>query len=141
MPVREFTVNLPVRDLKASISFFGQLGFTFNPKFTDEKAACMMINDHAFVMLLSEPFFKTFIKKQLCTASTHTEGLQGVSCASRADVDELVDKAMKGGAKPAMDPQDHGFMYLRSFYDLDDHHWEFFWMDETAMQHTPGATQ
>jgi predicted lactoylglutathione lyase len=130
---REIFVNLSVRDLKKSQSFFGALGFEFNPKFTDDKAACMIINEHAYVMLLSEPFFKTFTRRKVCDTSEQTEGLFAVSCPSRAAVDDIVEKALAAGGKPAMDPQDHGFMYGWSFYDLDGHHWEVMWMDPAAM--------
>jgi predicted lactoylglutathione lyase len=129
---RKIFVNLAVRDVKKSMDFFAKLGFTFNPKFTDDNAACMIISDEAFVMLLGEPFFKTFTKRELCDTSRQTEGLFAISCESRAEVDDLVKKAVAAGAKNAMDPQDHGFMYGWSFYDLDEHHWEVFWMDPKA---------
>lgn len=130
---RKIFVNLAVRDLKKSMDFFSELGFGFNPKFTDDKAACMIINDEAFVMLLGEPFFKTFTTRELCDTSRQTEGLFAISCESRAKVDDLVKKAVAAGGKHAMDPQDHGFMYGWSFYDLDGHHWEVMWMDSKAV--------
>jgi uncharacterized protein len=112
---RQIFVNLAVRDVKKSIDFFSTLGFTFNPQFTDDKAACMIVNDKAaFVMLLNEPFFKTFTKRTICDTSTHTEGLFALSCSSRAEVDDMVKTAIAAGGKPAMDPQDHGFMYASS---------------------------
>ena len=129
---RKIFVNLAVRDVKQSMDFFAKLGFKFNPKFTDDNAACMIVSDEAFVMLLGEPFFKTFTKRELCDTSRQTEGLFAISCESRAEVDDLVKKAVAAGAKHAMDPQDHGFMYGWSFYDLDEHHWEVFWMDPKA---------
>ena len=131
---RQIYVNLAVDDLKRSQEFFGKLGFEFNPQFTDDKAACMILSEEGYVMLLTEPFFKTFTKKEVCNTSTHTEGLFALSCCSRAEVDELVQKAIAAGGKPAMDPQDHGFMYAWSFYDLDGHHWEVLWMDPKAAQ-------
>ncbi|HEX8824340.1 MAG TPA: VOC family protein [Archangium sp.] len=131
---RKIFINLAVRDLKKSMEFFSNLGFAFNPKFTDSKAACMIISEEAFVMLLSEPFFKTFTKREPCDTSRQTEGLFALSCDSRAEVDELVKKAIAGGGKHAMDVQDHGFMYGWSFYDLDGHHWEVMWMDPKAAQ-------
>lgn len=131
---RKIFVNLPVRDLTRSMAFFGALGFEFNPQFTDDKAACMVLSDEGFVMLLSEPFFRTFTKRQLCNTRTHTEGLFALSCSSRSEVDELVNKALAAGGTHAMDPQDHGFMYGSSFYDLDGHHWEVLWMDPKAIQ-------
>ena len=131
---RKIFVNLAVRDLKKKRDFFSALGFEFNPKFTDEKAACMIVSDEAFVMLLAEPFFRTFTKRQPCNTATHTEGLFALSCESRAEVDELVKKAVAAGGSRAMDPQDHGFMYGSSFYDIDGHHWEVLWMDPAAAQ-------
>ena len=125
-------VNLAVRDLQRSMAFYKALGFEFNPKFTDDKAACMVISDKAFVMLLTEPFFKTFTTRQLCDTNTHVEGLFALSCESRAAVDDIVKKAIAAGGSYAMDPQDHGFMYGWSFYDPDGHHWEVFWMDPTV---------
>jgi predicted lactoylglutathione lyase len=130
---RKIFVNLAVRDLERSKAFFGKLGFRFNPQFTDENAACMIINDDAYAMLLAERFFKTFTKKEICNTSTQTEGMFALSCESREQVDEMVKKAIAAGGKHAMDPQDHGFMYGWSFYDLDGHHWEVFWMDVKAM--------
>jgi predicted lactoylglutathione lyase len=131
---RKIFVNLAVRDLKRSMEFFSKLGFEFNQQFTDEKAACMVISEEAYVMLLTGPFFKTFTKKEICGTSTHTEGLFALSCSSRAEVDELVKKAIAAGGSHAMDPQDHGFMYGWSFYDVDGHHWEVMWMDPKAIQ-------
>jgi len=126
---RKLFVNLPVRDLQASVAFFTALGFTFNARFTDEKATCMVISEEAFVMLLTEPFFATFTTRARCDAQTHTEALFALSCESRAEVDALVDKAIAAGGAPAMPPVDHGFMYGSSFYDRDGHHWEVLWMD------------
>jgi predicted lactoylglutathione lyase len=127
-------VNLPVHDLKKSMEFFSALGFGFNPQFTDEKAACMIISDQAFVMLLVEEFFRTFTKRDACDTSKCTEALMALSCESRAEVDELLRRVIDAGGTPAMDPQDLGFMYNRSFYDLDGHHWEVLWMDPAAVQ-------
>jgi len=131
---RKIFVNLQVRDLKRSMDFFSALGFAFNPKFTDDKAACMVVSDEAYVMLLTEPFFRTFTKREPCDTSRHTEGLFALSCGSRAAVDAMVKKAIAAGGAHAMDPQDHGFMYGWSFYDPDGHHWEVLWMDPKAIQ-------
>jgi predicted lactoylglutathione lyase len=130
---RQLFVNLSVRDLKRSKEFFSKLGFEFNPHFTNETAACMVISDQASVMLLREPFFKTFTRRAICDTSTQTEGLFALSCSSKAEVDQLVKTALEAGGKPAMDPMDHGFMYAWSFYDLDGHHWEVLWMDPQAV--------
>lgn len=131
---RKIFVNLAVRDLQRTMGFFSKLGFEFNPQFTDERAACMIINDDAFVMLLTEPMFKTFTKKEICDTSTRTEGLFALSCESRADVDAMVNEAIANGGSHAMPPQDHGFMYGWSFYDVDGHHWEVLWMDPSHIQ-------
>jgi predicted lactoylglutathione lyase len=130
---RKIFINLAVQDLKRSKEFFTQLGFDFNPKFTDQNAACMIVNDDAFVMLLTEPFFKTFTKKGICDTNSHSEGLFALSCSSRTEVDEIVRKAIAAGGRHAMEPADHGFMYGWSFYDLDGHHWEVVWMDPKGM--------
>jgi uncharacterized protein len=129
---RKLFVNLPVRDLTRSVDFFTSLGFTFNPQFTDETATCMIVSDEAYVMLLVRDKFSAFTRKQICDTTSHTEALISLSCASRAEVDDLVNRAIAAGAKHAMEPQDHGFMYGWSFYDPDGHHWELFWMDPEA---------
>ncbi len=131
--VRHIFLNLPVRDLPRTKEFFAKLGFTFNPQFTNDDAACMIVNEQAFVMLLREPFFQTFTKRSICDTRTHSEGLFALSCGSRAEVDELVRKAIAAGGSHAMDPIDHGFMYGWSFYDVDGHHWEVLWMDPNAI--------
>jgi uncharacterized protein len=132
--VRQIYINLSVRDLKKSMSFFTGLGFEFNPQFTDENAACMVINPNAFVMLLAEPYFKTFTKRELFDGTKQTEVLLAISATSREEVDQTVKKAIAAGGKPATDPKDHGFMYVATFYDLDGHHWEVAWMDAKQMQ-------
>src|SRR5204863_5873357 len=106
---RMIFVNLPVNDLTKTREFFTQLGFTFNAQFSDDKAACMVINDQAYAMLLSEPFFRTFTTKEVCSTATHTEVLLAISATSREDVDDLVGKALAAGGQPAGDPMDQGF--------------------------------
>jgi predicted lactoylglutathione lyase len=122
-------VNLPVTDLDRSVEFFTSLGFTFNSQFTDENATCMVINDQSFVMLLVRPFFATFVSKDLADPATTTGAIVTVSAESRAEVDTLVDRALELGGAATKEPQDEGFMYGRSFYDLDGHAWEVMWMD------------
>ena len=131
---RKIFVNLAVRDLERSKHFFGRLGFAFDPQFTDDKAACMIVSPEASVMLLKEPFFRTFTRKEICDTSRQTEGLFAVSCGSRREVDEIVKKAVANGGTFAMEPVDHGFMYGSSFYDPDGHHWEVVWLDPNAMK-------
>ena len=131
---RSIFVNLAVRDLQKSMEFFQSLGFSFNPQFTDDKAACMVLSDTGYVMLLSEPFFRGFTKLEPADTSKVTETMLALSCESRAEVDQLVRKAIDAGGRHAMEPQDHGFMYGWSFYDLDGHHWEVMWMDPKGVQ-------
>lgn len=131
---RKIFVNLPIRDLKKSIDFFAALGFSFNPQFTDDKAACMVFSEEGFVMLLQEEFFQTFTERKLADARQATEVILALSCESRAEVDELLQKALAAGGSAALPSKDMGFMYNVSFYDLDGHHWEAFWMDPATVQ-------
>lgn len=132
-------VNLPVKDLNKSVAFFTQLGYTFNPQFTDENATCMIVSDTIYVMLLVEPFFKTFTKKEIADSSKTTESIVCLSANSREDIDEKISKVLAAGGQEANAPQDHGWMYNRSFYDLDGHHWEYAYMDmEAAAQANQG---
>jgi len=128
-PPQMIFVNLPVRDLEASRTFFGALGYTFNPQFTNQDAACMVISDSIFVMLLVESFFQGFTPRPLCDARSHTEVITCLSAPSRAAVDALVDKALAAGASEPMPARDYGFMYQRGFQDLDGHLWEIAYMD------------
>lgn len=126
-------LNLAVEDLQRSIAFFRDLGFEFDQRFTDETATCMVVSDHAFVMLLVRDRFRDFTKRELADPTTHTEAIMAVSAESRDAVDELTDKALASGGSPANDPMDMGAMYGRSFYDPDGHLWEVVWMDVEAM--------
>src|SRR5215831_9173157 len=127
-------VNLPVSDLKKSMAFFTSLGFTFNAQFTDDTAACMVVSDNIFVMLLTKPKFKSFTPKLICDATKSTEVLVCLSSESRQEVDELVRKAVAAGGKTHQEPQDHGFMYGHGFQDLDGHIWELAYMEPSADQ-------
>jgi predicted lactoylglutathione lyase len=131
---RQIYVNLAVEQLDRSVEFFTTLGFEFDPRFTDETATCMIVSDDAYVMLLVESKFKEFTKKELVDASAQTEAILAVSAESRAAVDELADAAIAAGGSPANDPMDYGFMYGRSFNDLDGHLWEVMWMDPSAIE-------
>ena len=133
MPSKIF-VNLPVKDLDKSKAFFGKLGYTFNPQFTDETAACMVISDDIYSMLLTEAKFKEFSKKPIADAHKTTEVLIALSMDSKDEVNRVVDAAIKAGGREARDPQDYGFMFLRSFSDLDGHVWEILWMDPKHVQ-------
>jgi len=131
---RKLFVNLAVNDLPRTKAFFAKLGFGYNPQFTNDEAACMPLSEDAFVMLLRRDRFKDFTKKEICDTSRYTEGLFAISCDSRAEVDTMVNTAIEAGGTEATDPQDHGFMFVRTFYDLDGHHWEVMWMDPAALQ-------
>ena len=127
-------VNMSVKDLDRSKEFFAKLGFTFNAQFTNKDAACMVISEENYAMLLVEPFFKTFIKKEIADTKKSTEVLIALSSESKEDVNKMLTNALAAGAKEANEPQDHGFMFGRSFEDLDGHIWEIFWMDPKMVQ-------
>lgn len=131
---RKIFVNLPVRNLEKTKAFFSALGFEYNPQFTDQNAACMVLSEEGFVMLLQQEYFKTFTKAELADTSKVTEALFAISCDSRAEVETMFNAALANGGRAAMPAQDHGFMYSCSFYDLDSHHWEIVWMDASAVQ-------
>ena len=131
---RKIFVNLAVKDLDKAVEFFTRLGFSFDPRFTDENATCMIVSEEAFVMLLVRDRFKDFTKKEIADSTTHTEAILAVSAESREAVDELAETALAAGAQPANDPMELGFMYGRSFQDLDGHLWEVMWMDPSAVQ-------
>jgi predicted lactoylglutathione lyase len=122
-------VNLPVSDLNRSVEFFTQLGFTFNPQFTDENATCMIVGEDIFVMLLVENFFKTFTHKEISDATRSTEVIVSLSTDNRESVDEMVRKAVVAGAATPSEPKDYGFMYQHGFQDLDGHLWEILFME------------
>ncbi|HEY7571219.1 MAG TPA: VOC family protein [Nitrososphaeraceae archaeon] len=127
-------VNLPVKDLSKAKDFFTKLDFKFNPQFTDENAACMIVDENIFVMLLVEKFFKIFTKKEICDATKNTEAIVALSAVSREKVDEMINKAIESGGTESREPQDHGWMYGRSFEDIDKHIWEIIYMDENAIK-------
>lgn len=138
---RKIFVNLAVQNVDRSVEFFTKLGFSFDPRFTDENATCMIVSDGAFVMLLVEDRFKDFTKKQLADPRTHTEAIVALSADSRTDVDQLADKALGAGGSPANDPMEMDFMYGRSFQDPDGHLWEVFWMDPSALEQSTTVEQ
>jgi len=129
---RQIFVNLPIRNMERSRAFFGALGFSFNPQFSNEQGACMVVSDTIYVMLLVESFFQTFTKKPVADARQSTEVLVCLSCDSRAEVDALVKKALAAGGTAPNAPQEHGFMYAHGFEDPDGHGWELVWMDPNA---------
>jgi predicted lactoylglutathione lyase len=122
-------VNLPVRDLGKSVEFYTKLGYSFDARFTDEKATCMIVGENIFVMLLVESYFATFTPKPLCDARKHTGAILALALESREQVDAQVAQAVAAGATAPLPAQDHGFMYQHGFHDLDGHAVEVFYMD------------
>lgn len=129
---KQIYVNLPVKNLPRSKEFFAGLGFSFNLQFTNDQAACMVISDTIYVMLLVESFFQGFTNRPISDATKATEVLICLSCDSRAEVDELVAKAVSAGGKTPRPSRDHGFMYGHAFEDPDGHIWELMYMDTSA---------
>ncbi|EGG38398.1 VOC family protein [Paenibacillus sp. HGF5] len=127
-------VNLPVKDLEKTKDFFSKIGFEFNEQFTDKNAACLVIGDNIFAMLLTEDYFKTFTKKDLSNAANTTEVILALSAESREQVNDIVNAALAAGGSPSNDPVDHGFMYGWSFQDPDGHLWEVMYMDQSQVE-------
>jgi predicted lactoylglutathione lyase len=130
---RKIFVNLPVKDLNASVEFFKELGFSFNPQFTDETATSMIVTDDIYVMLLTNEKFATFTPLPVADATKGTEVMVALLLDSRAEVDDMVAKAVAAGGTTYKEPEDHGFMYAHGFKDLDGHIWEPFHMDPNAV--------
>lgn len=130
-------LNLPVADLPASREFFDQLGFEFNEKFCDDGALCLVVSEQAYVMLLQRDRFAEFVTKPVADASSETALTVAISADDRDAVDAFAATALAAGASGAKDPQDYGFMYQRSFHDLDGHLWEVAWMDPVAVEKGP----
>jgi predicted lactoylglutathione lyase len=126
-------VNLPVKDLGRSVKFFTELGFTFNPQFTDTTAACMVVTETIYVMLLTGAKFQSFTPKPIANAQQSTEVLLALAMESRGAVEALVQKGFDLGGTRYAEPQDHGFMYQHGFADLDGHIWEIFYMDPSVV--------
>lgn len=134
MASKKIFVNLPVKNLPASIEFFKAIGYTFNPQFTDETAACMVISEEIYSMLLTEEKFRGFSPNPICDAKKFSEVSIALTCESRAEVDEIVKKAVAAGGTTYNAPQDHGFMYGHGYQDLDGHVWDVFYMDPSFVQ-------
>jgi hypothetical protein len=133
--IKQIFANLPVKDLKKSMDFFTALGFTFNKQFTDDKAACLVLGENIYSMLLVEKFFQSFIGKKVINSSRYSEVINALSMESREKVDELFDKAIASGARKFRQ-EDLGWMYSQGFEDLDGHLWEVFWMDPHKIEKT-----
>jgi predicted lactoylglutathione lyase len=127
-------VNLPVKHLDKSMDFYKKVGYSFNPQFTDETAACMVISDDIYAMLLTHAKFKEFTPKAICDATKSTEVLVALSCENREQVNELVRKAVGAGGTTYAEPKDYSFMYQHGYQDPDGHIWELFYMDPAVQQ-------
>jgi predicted lactoylglutathione lyase len=130
--IRKIFVNLPIRDMERSQAFFRALGFDFEPRFTNEQGACLVITEDIYAMLLVEPFFQGFTKLPIADARKTTEVLIALSCDSREEVSDLVRRAVEAGGTTPNAAVDHGFMFQHGFADPDGHQWEVFWMDPNA---------
>lgn len=122
-------INLPVKDLPKAMDFYTRIGFVNNPQFTDETAACMVISDEIFVMLLTHDKFKQFITKEIADTTKTTAVINSLSLESVAKMSEMMTKALAAGGNEYSEAKDYGFMQQRSFEDLDGHCWEVFYMD------------
>jgi uncharacterized protein len=132
MPTKIY-VNLPVKDLARSTEFFGKLGFSFDERFSNDQAGCLIISDDIYAMLITEPFFRSFTTKELADASKTTEAIVALEVDTRQQVDEMASMALKSGASPASEPMEQDGMYERSFADPDGHQWEVFHIDRAAV--------
>ena len=128
---KKIFINLPVADLPKATTFYAAIGFTNNPQFTDETAACMVLSDEIYVMLLTHPKFKEFTQKEIGNAFTTASVINSLSVDSVDEVNTMADKALLAGGKETNEPKDYGFMQQRSFQDLDGHLWEVLYMDVT----------
>lgn len=133
MKAQDIFINLPIRDLDRSIAFYRALGFAFDPQFTDQNAASMIVGDGMYAMLLTQPFFERFLTKPLADPATSTGVLVAISLDSRAAVDAMLAQALAAGGSEPRPPQDHGWMYARAFEDPDGNVWEPVYMNRSAM--------
>lgn len=124
-------VNFPVKDLKRSIEFYKEIGFSQNMRFSGEYAACMALTEEIYVMLLLENYFKDYTNKNVADGAKTTEVINCLSAPNRTSVDEMADKAMNAGGAVSKEPIDLELMYGRSFCDPDGHIWEIMWVDES----------
>lgn len=133
LETKQIFVNIPVKNLEASMDFFQTIGFSFDQRFTDENAACMILGSGMYVMLLQEAFFQTFTNKNMVDTNREAEAILAISADSKEEVNEIVQKALEAGGRPSNEPMDGGFMYGWSFQDIDGHLWEVMYMDENAV--------
>jgi predicted lactoylglutathione lyase len=133
MPTKIY-VNLPVKDLPRSTEFFSKLGFSFDERFSNDQAGCLIISDDIYAMLITEPFFRSFTTKELADASKTTEAIVALEVGTKQQVDEMAARALESGGSPASEPMEQDGMYERSFADPDGHLWEVFHMEPAAVR-------
>lgn len=134
-------INLPVKNLKQSMAFYDSIGFKNNPQFTDDTAACMVLSDSIFVMLLTHDKFRHFTPKTIIDARKTAGVINALAVGSNSELNEFMKKAIEAGANEYREPEDYGFMQQRSFEDLDGHNWEVFYMDMSKFPQTEVAVQ
>jgi predicted lactoylglutathione lyase len=128
---KKIFVNLPVADLKKSMDFYTKVGFTNNPVFTDDTAACMVLTDEIFVMLLTHSKLSQFTDKKIISAKDSVGVINALSVDTPAEVTQMVDAALKAGGSEPVPAKDYGFMQQRTFEDPDGNLWEVLYMDMT----------
>lgn len=126
---KQVFINLPVKDLKKAMAFYEAIGFTNNPQFTDETAACMVWSDAIFVMLLTHDKLRQFISKAIIDAKQTVGVINALALESNDEVNAFAEKAVKAGGREYADPKDYGFMQQRCVEDPDGHNWEVLYMD------------
>jgi predicted lactoylglutathione lyase len=132
-------VNIPTNDLERAKAFYTGLGFGINPLFTDENAACIVVDDNVFLMVLTKEYFSTFTEKEVVDPRTHAQALIALGRDSREAVDAIVEAGLAHGGSEPTAPQDYGFMYSRDLDDPDGNGIEFVWMDPVAAEKGPEA--
>jgi len=136
MKINQIYVNLPVKDIPKTKEFWSKLGFTFNEQISDERAVCVVMNDNIYVMFITEEYFQTFSERPVPKGDT-TQVLIAISLNSREEVDNLVNTALENGATQHEEPQDHGWMYHNSFWDINGHGWNVTFADLSQMPSRP----
>ncbi|WP_185289919.1 VOC family protein [Chryseobacterium lactis] len=133
MKANQIYVNFPVKDVQKTKEFWTKLGFSINEQFSDDKAACVIINEGSiYIMFLVEDYFRTFIDRPVAPANT-TQVLVSIGLSSREEVDRVVNTALENGAYQHEEPEDYGWMYQNSFWDPDGHGWNITFADLSQM--------
>ena len=132
MKINQIYVNLPVKDVQKTREFWTKLGFPTNDEMSNDKSVCVVMNDNTYVMFLTEEFFQTFSERPVPKGDT-TQVLVAISLDTREQVDHMVNTAVANGAKQHEEPQDYGWMYHNSFWDINGHGWNVMFADPSQM--------